>query len=84
MKIEDKNKAININVQAIGNYLFEKSIELDQIDDFFFINAPALLFPYIRAYISTLTNLSGFEPINLPTLNMTKLGDDLKRNTSEV
>lgn len=84
VKIEDKNKVINIDVQAIGNYMFEKSIELDQIDNFFFVNAPALLFPYIRAYISTLTNLSGFEPINLPTLNMIKLGEDLKKNTSEV
>lgn len=35
-------------------------------------------------YISTLTNLSGFEPVNLPTLNMTRLGEDLKKNTTEL
>ena len=60
---------------------FENKEGLENLGKFFYINAPALLFPYIRAYISTLTNLSGFEPINLPTLNMTRLGDDLKKNT---
>ena len=84
MKIEDENKAFNIEIKAIANYVFENGIELEKLNNFFYINAPALLFPYIRAFISTLTNLSGFEPINLPTLNMTKLGDDLKRNTKEV
>ncbi|MCD4665092.1 MAG: protein-export chaperone SecB [Bacteroidales bacterium] len=84
VKIEDQNKAINIEIQAVADYIFEKAIELKKLNNFFFINAPALLFPYIRAYISTLTNLSGFEPINLPTLNMSRLGDDLKNNTIEV
>lgn len=57
---------------------------MDNLGMFFYTNAPALLFPYIRAYISTLTNLSGFEPINLPTLNMTQLGKELEQNTSEI
>ncbi|NQU85750.1 MAG: protein-export chaperone SecB [Mariniphaga sp.] len=84
VKIEDENKAFNIEIQTIANFVFEHGIELKELNNFFYINAPALLFPYIRAYISTLTNLSGSEPINLPTLNMTRLGDDLKKNTQEV
>lgn len=84
VKIEDENKSFNIEIDAIANYAFEKKEGLDTLGQLFYINAPALLFPYIRAYISTLTNLSGFEPINLPTLNMTRLGDDLKKNTVEV
>ena len=84
IKIEDQNKAINIEIQAVADYVFEEGIEMKKLNNFFFINAPALLFPYIRAYISTLTNLSGVEPINLPTLNMSRLGDDLKKNTIEV
>ena len=84
IKIEDEGKSFNIEIEAIANYTFEDKTELDNLNKFFYVNAPALLFPYIRAYISTLTNLSGFEPINLPTLNMARLGDDLKANTSEV
>lgn len=84
VKIEDENNSFKIEIEAIANYIFDKKTEVENLNNFFYINAPALLFPYIRAYISTLTNLSGFEPINLPTLNMTKLGTDLKNNTSLV
>lgn len=83
VKIEDENKSVNIEIEAIANYKFENQVGIDNLSKFFYINAPALLFPYIRAYISTLTNLSGFEPINLPTLNMSRLGDDLRKNTVE-
>ena len=84
IKIEDENKSFKVEIDAIANYTFSNKSGLENLGNFFYINAPALLFPYVRAYISTLTNLSGFEPINLPTLNMTKLGEDLKNNTIEV
>lgn len=29
---------------------------------------------HIRAYISTLTSLSGYSPINIPTLNLNEFG----------
>ncbi len=84
VKIEDENKSFMIDINAIANYSFENKEGLDNLGKFFYMNAPALLFPYLRAYISTVTNLSGFEPINLPTLNMSGLGEDLKKNTTEV
>jgi preprotein translocase subunit SecB len=84
VKIADENNVINIEIEAVANYSFDKQIDVETLDKLFYVNAPALLFPYIRAYISTLTNLSGFEPVTLPTLNMTKLGNDLKKNTKEV
>ncbi|MGB5988703.1 MAG: protein-export chaperone SecB [Marinifilaceae bacterium] len=82
VKIEDENKSFLIDILALANYSFENGVA--NISDLFYVNAPALLFPYIRAYISTLTNLSGFEAVNLPTLNLTKVGDDLKNNISIV
>jgi preprotein translocase subunit SecB len=84
VKIGDENNVINIEIEAVANYSFDEQIDVETLDKLFYVNAPALLFPYIRAYISTLTNLSGFEPVNLPTLNMTKLGNDLKKNTKEI
>ena len=83
VNIEDENKTFKIEIDAVANYVFENKEGLENLSKFFYVNAPALLFPYIRAYISTLTNLSGFEPINLPTLNMTRLGEDLRKNTTE-
>lgn len=84
VKIEDENKSFIVDISSIAYYKFENIEGLNNLSSFFFVNAPALLFPYLRAYISTITNLSGFEPINLPTLNMTSLGNDLKNNTSNI
>ena len=84
VQIEDENKSVNLEIDSVAKYVFENKEALEALNNYFFINAPALLFPYIRAYISTLTNLSGFEPINLPTLNMTQIGEDLKANTKEI
>ncbi len=82
IKIEDENKVLQIEVDAEANYFFDKEISKEQLANLFYINAPALLFPYIRAYISTLTNLSGIKPITLPTLNLSKLGAELQKNTT--
>ncbi len=84
VKIKDKNKSFNIEIDAVANFSFEKNIELSNLDNYFYVNAPAILFPYIRAYISALTTLSGFEAINLPTLNVTKIEKDLKENTKQI
>lgn len=81
VNIEDESKTLTIEIEAVADYDFDKEISKEELNNFFYLNAPALLFPYIRAYISTLTNLSGFNPINLPTLNMSRLGEDLKKNT---
>ncbi|NOQ35243.1 MAG: preprotein translocase subunit SecB [Methylococcaceae bacterium] len=36
------------------------------------INAPAIAYPFLRAYISNLTLNSGLSPVVLPTVNFTK------------
>jgi len=67
-KITNDIETLTINVVIVG--LFEFDSNLENKENFFKINAPAILFPYIRAYISTLTALSGIPPIILPTLNI--------------
>jgi preprotein translocase subunit SecB len=37
------------------------------------VNAPAIAFPYFRAFISTFLLNAGYEPIILPSINFTKL-----------
>jgi len=81
--IEDENKKFIIEIIIVADFYFDSDINPDLMDQYFYINAPALLFPYVRAYISTLTTLSGINAINLPTLNLTALGGELKKNTLE-
>lgn len=84
VKIEDENKAFNIEIVSSAEFEFDSDINKEILNSLFYINAPAILFPYIRAYISTLTTLSGFETITLPTLNLKHIGEELKSNTIEI
>lgn len=51
------------------------------IPDFFYSNSLAILYPYIRAMVSTLTLQANVRPIVLPTLNLGKLGCILQKQT---
>ena len=57
-------------------------IEFNDIPGFFYPNSIAILFPYIRAFVSTLTLQANVTPIVLPTLNLTNLQEKLKKNTT--
>lgn len=72
-KITNNDESISINILTVGFFDFDKELPDGLKEIFFQSNAVAILFPYIRAYISTLTSLSGISPITLPTLNLSKI-----------
>ena len=80
---KSESKGLNISVEAEGEFNYE-NITDEQLDNFLYVNASAILFPYIRAYISSLTALSGINPITLPTLNLVSLKQVLKDNIKEI
>ena len=83
VKINDASNNLNIDVEFIGYFKYT-NLDDNDLEFFLYQNAPAILFPYIRAYISTLTTLSGINPIVLPTLNLVHLKDDLLNNIEEI
>jgi len=82
--VKDKEDTINIEVDIVSFFVFDSQIEKGQLDKMFFMNAPAIIFPYLRSYITTLTVLSGIDPVILPTLNLSALGKELEQNTTEI
>lgn len=51
----------------------------------FYANSIAIVFPYIRAFISTVTLQANLvSPILLPTMNLTSLGERLMNNTKFI
>lgn len=68
--IENEEKTLRIQVGILG--VFESDVDITKEKSFIEVNAPAIIFPYIRAYVSNLTSMSGIQPILLPTYNMTK------------
>ena len=66
----DKNNVMRIKVVVIGLFEFDRDVDEKLKSTFFNSSAPAILFPYVRAYVTTLTGLSGVNPVILPTLNL--------------
>lgn len=82
-KIEDSSDPF-IVVKCQGEYKFKNVASFNDIPKFFYINCIAILFPYVRSYISTITVQSNIKPIILPTLNLTKLSNNLIESSKEI
>lgn len=59
---------------------YESEFELDSAcddvfvsSDFPYVNAPAIAFPYLRAFVSTFLLNAGYEPIMLPSMNFSAM-----------
>lgn len=74
--------AIEVLVEA--QFSFKDIERLEDIPDYFYPNAIAILFPYVRAFVSTLTLQANMPALVIPTMNLTALKDDFKNNTKQT
>jgi preprotein translocase subunit SecB len=79
--VKDNTGSFDIKLIAIGFFEFKADMSADTLSNYFYTNASAIIFPYIRAYISSITALSGLKAVNLPVMNLSNLKDQLKANT---
>ena len=78
LHLHDDGGLFDLKADVLGYFTFKD--ETDEIPDFFTLNAPAILFPFMRAYVFLLTSLSGKGTVNLPTLNLSGMVGKLKNN----
>lgn len=69
-------------VNCIAEFVFRNELNFDEIPEFFYGNSIAILFPYIRSMVSTVTLQANVQPLILPTLNLVSLKDHLKANST--
>lgn len=69
-------------VRCVGTFVFGNDTR--EIPDFFYKNAIAILFPYLRAFVSTITVQANIPPFILPTLNLAGLEKPLRESTKIV
>lgn len=69
-------------IKCVGIFQLMDVETLKDIPEFFYRNSIAILFPYLRAYVSIVTVQANIKPIILPTLNLSSLEKPLKENTS--
>ncbi|WP_296618484.1 protein-export chaperone SecB [Marivirga sp.] len=78
---ENENPFVQVN--CVGTFSFENVSSFEEIPDFFYRNSIAILFPYLRAYVSIVTTQANGPGIILPTLNLSSLENTLRKNTSK-
>jgi preprotein translocase subunit SecB len=71
-----------VEISCKGTFKFENVSIFEEIPDFFYRNSIAILFPYVRAYLSLVTTQANVPGIILPTLNLSNLETELKTNTT--
>lgn len=74
--VKDKKGSLEVKMTVTGKYEYETN-DIQELVPYLGFNAPAIMFPYIRAYITNITALGGMSPIILPTLNMESVGKEL-------
>ncbi len=80
----DKSDNSFVSIKCISVFEFENSIDFNEIPTFFYRNSIAIIFPYIRAFISTVTLQANIPPIILPTMNLSSLEKPLRQNTTQI
>lgn len=73
-----------VKVTCEASFEFNKPLKLEDIPQFFYPNSLAILFPYVRAFVSTLSLQANVRPVMLPTINLMGLTDTLRENTRVV
>jgi len=73
-----------IQIECKAVFAFAGKISFEEIPSYFYANSIAILFPYVRAFISTVTLQANYSPFVLPTMNLSSLEEPLKKNTIEA
>lgn len=69
-EIDIKDNDFDLYIKMLFTFELDEDItEEFKVSDFPKINAPAIAFPYLRAFISNVTLQSGFNPVMLPSIN---------------
>ncbi len=69
---EAKTDLFRLNVSYFAHFKAGESVTFDKLESFAKLNAPAIVFPTLRACISTVTLAANFPPLTLPIINFQK------------
>ncbi len=75
---EKKENPLKIELLAVGIFASVGGEENLALDEFCRYNAPSIIFPYIREYVSSLSIKAGLDPIVLPPTNFIALTKEKK------
>lgn len=81
-KLGEKADSPNVETQCKALFKFRSPLKREDIPSYFYANSIAIIFPYVRAFLSTVTLQANIQPVILPTYNLSSLKDSLIENTT--
>ena len=79
---DNSDEEVVVQLESIALFQMEDTVTtVEEIPNYFYPNSIAIVFPYLRAFVSTLTLQSNAKPLVLPTMNLSSLEEELRRNT---
>ncbi len=82
--ISNVENKFNLQVQAFSHFKIEGEVTDIVYKNYTTVNAPAIAYPYLRAFISNMVIQTGMKPIILPPLNFTVLPQPVEMESNPV
>lgn len=76
---DPQTKENEAEITMIGIFKYPENPQ-PPVETFGKINGPAIIFPFIREHLSSLTSKSGIQPILLPPINFAAMAEDEKND----
>ena len=79
---ETGTEVVKVSCEAF--FSFDNKVSIEDIPDYFYPNSLAIVFPYVRAFVSTISLQANVQPVVLPTVNLMGLTEKLKEQTQII
>lgn len=80
--VETNTDVVKVSCEA--SFSFGNKVSIENIPDYFYPNSLAIVFPYVRAFVSTISLQANVQPVVLPTVNLMGLTEKLKEQTKII
>ena len=80
--VETNTDVVKVSCEA--SFSFGNKVSIEDIPDYFYPNSLAIVFQYVRAFVSTISLQANVQPVVLPTVNLMGLTEKLKEQTKII
>ena len=80
---EEEIYPFNFKVVYAGKFSFDEDIPSELKRQYCNVNCPAIIFPFLREFVTEITTRSGFAPLILPPINFVKYSKEKDKITKK-
>lgn len=81
---EEEVEKVTLVCKHVGMFSVDEDTPNMPIEDFMKYNAPAIIFPYIREHISSITSKAGIPTVILPPMNIVAMIDQGEKQIDKI